>query len=190
MGFIFYKKSPRNIDANSEKELLKLLPNLPFKTLMNDVKKVGVFVNAEIDFVLEKVEKFELDYVQLHGRETIFYCEQLKKQGIKIIKAFSVDERFKFTNTDFYQFDCDYFLFDTKGKNAGGNGTQFNWELLKKYNGSTPFFLSGGIGEADAPTIKALDLSQLYAIDVNSKFEIEPALKEVNSLKRFLEPLR
>ena len=187
MGFIFYESSARHIDEQAELTLRSILPDLPFLSLQNNTKKVGVFVDAPKEYVLDKVEKFELDYVQLHGRESVFYCSALKKEGVKIIKAFSVDERFRFTNTDFYQFDCDYFLFDTKGAKRGGNGTQFNWDLLNQYDGKLPFFLSGGIGAADIEAVQDFKHPQLHAIDVNSKFEIEPALKDVDLLKQFVQ---
>jgi len=184
IGFIFYEKSARYVSDFPK--------DLDFKNnpLDRDIYKVGVFVDAPKEEVLDKVKEYGLDYVQLHGRESVFYCEFLKKQGVKIIKAFSIDERFVFTNTDFYAFSCDYFLFDTKGKNPGGNGTQFNWELLKKYDGDTPFFLSGGIDESSATKIRQLDLPKLFGVDINSKFEIKPALKDMDKLRHFVADLK
>ncbi len=190
MGFIFYEKSSRHIDEATTKQLEAAFSFLEFKNLYRHIEKVGVFVNAEEDYILEKVERLQLDYVQLHGRESVFFCEKLAKRDIKIIKAFSVDERFRFTNTDFYQFFCEYFLFDTKGKLPGGNGESFNWKLLENYTGNTPFFLSGGIKKEDASIIKQLDFECLHAIDINSKFETAPALKDIPSIKQFLSDLK
>lgn len=184
VGFIFYEKSSRNVTDFPEEVVFN---NNPLSRVIN---KVGVFVDADLQFVKDKVKIHQLDYVQLHGRESVFYCEALKKEGIKIIKAFSVDERFRFTNTDFYSFSCDYFLFDTKGKNPGGNGTMFNWDLLKNYDGETPFFLSGGIDVNSFEKIRALKLDKLFAVDINSKFEIEPALKDVDMLRTFIAGLK
>ncbi len=184
IGFIFYEKSSRFVE---------LSPNAFSgfdKIVSQGIKKVGVFVDASIEYVLEKVAAYDLDYVQLHGKENIFYCNRLKEAGVKIIKAFSVDELFVFTITAAYQFYCDFFLFDTKGKLPGGNGVTFNWDILKKYNGTTPFFLSGGIGPNDLEAIKKLSFPQLHAIDVNSKFEIEPGLKNMDLLHPFVHDIK
>ncbi len=178
MGFIFYEKSPRYVGYQNG------------VALKAGISKVGVFVNASLDFVLSKVESFGLDFVQLHGNENIFYCHALKQNGIKVIKAFSVDEHFSFTNTEAYQYFCDYFLFDTKGKNPGGNGYAFDWDLLKKYKGTTPFLLSGGIDVAAAVSIKAIQHDRLKGVDINSKFEIEPGFKDIEKIKNFIHDLR
>ncbi len=178
IGFIFYKKSPRFINES--------LNISDFRYL----KKVGVFVDADIDYVQKMAFAKKLDYVQLHGTENIFYCQQLKKEGLKIIKAFSVDENFSFTITQAYKYFVDYFLFDTKGKNPGGNGFTFDWQLLKNYKEDIPFFLSGGISEDNVKEIKSLKLKNLYGLDLNSKFEIEPGLKDINKIKNFIHELR
>ncbi len=177
MGFIFYEKSPRNVTRKSGIKIRK------------GVAKVGVFVNASIDFVMEKAKAHQLDYVQLHGQENLFYCQQLRQAGLHLIKAFSVDENFSFANTKGYEFYCNYFLFDTKGKNPGGNGFAFDWKLLKAYKGKTPFFLSGGIGEKDADAIKELNFKNLKGLDLNSKFEIKPALKDIQKIKNFIDAI-
>lgn len=184
LGFIFYEKSARFVT-------LQATAFTGFdKVGSQGIHKVGVFVNAPIEAVERRVQEFDLDYVQLHGSENVFYCNELRQKGIRIIKAFSVDESFVFTLTDAYQYDCDFFLFDTKGKNPGGNGVQFDWSILEKYQGQTPFFLSGGIGPKDAEAIKALSFPRLHAIDVNSGFEIEPGLKNVEKLAPFVCDLR
>lgn len=184
VGFIFYNKSRRFV---AEFTQIKF----PEK-----IKKVGVFVNENINKVLEKAKKHQLDFVQLHGDETPEYCHQLKlsysKRGqneIQIIKAFSVDEVFDFSQTNLYKTNCNYFLFDTKGENYGGNGIKFNWEILQNYEGETPYFLSGGIGLEDKDELMSFlqrkEAENCYAIDVNSKFEYSPGIKNIEKLKEF-----
>ncbi|MBL7816155.1 MAG: phosphoribosylanthranilate isomerase [Saprospiraceae bacterium] len=190
MGFIFYEKSPRFVvDAI---ESLRSCPD--------DLTRVGVFVNADIDFVLDKIIAFELNAVQLHGSETPLYVHDLavmmwKKHKIQphveveIIKAFSVDEHFDFNKTKDYEGLVNYFLFDTKTPQYGGAGVKFDWTILEKYTGETPFLLAGGITEHDVDAVLLLQnkLPQLYGLDLNSKFEIEPALKDVEKLRGFIE---
>lgn len=188
LGFIFYEKSPRNFENE--------IPEIS-----SGIKKTGVFVNASSQFVLEKVSRYKLQAIQLHGEETIQFCTNLRKElkklketsEVEIIKVFSVSEEFDFDIVFPYEEEVDYFLFDTKGKNRGGNGVAFNWGILKEYPSKRPFFLSGGIGIEEIESIKSLldefqkkgkqDL--LYAIDVNSKFEIEPGLKDLQELEIF-----
>lgn len=165
LGFIFYDKSSRYFDGE--------IPELP-----KSIKKVGVFVNAPLEDILSKIEKHELDVIQLHGNETPEFCEKLQQVPIEIIKVFSVNDAFSFDVIKPFETVCNYFLFDTKGKLPGGNGTTFNWKILEKYNSTKPFFLSGGIGIEEIEKIKRLNLS-IHAIDVNSKFETEPGLKNV-----------
>ena len=173
IGFIFHEASPRNITKTPEL-------NIP-----STIKKVGVFVNKEADFINKKVNEFGLDYIQLHGKESPLLCEKLKKEGLKIIKAFNIHEDFDFKQLEGYESCCDYFLFDAFGKNAGGNGIIFNWELLKNYKGEIPFLLSGGIDETMVQTIKHFEHPQFAGIDINSGFEIKPALKDVERIKKF-----
>jgi len=174
IGLIFYKKSKRFV---SEK-----LPELDFK----GKEKVGVFVNESIEFIKEKSEQFDFKTIQLHGKESPEFCEALKNENFKIIKAFSVDDEFDFSQIKKYEPVCDYFLFDTKGKLPGGNGYTFDWKILKNYQGEVPFFLSGGINISHNNILKDLNFKQLYAIDLNSGFEIEPALKDIPLLKKFI----
>ena len=169
MGFIFWKKSARYFDGN--------LPELP-----QSIKKVGVFVNASIEEILEKIEKHDLQAVQLHGDESVEFCENLKKKLpnlIDVIKVFPILNTFDFAILNSYENVCDFFLFDTKGKLPGGNGTTFDWDVLKKYPSTKPFFLSGGIGLEEMDAVNEILKTNIpvYAIDVNSKFEIEPGLK-------------
>ena len=186
IGLIFYEKSPRfleekDIDLNYLKG-----PIQRFENTNEYIRKVGVFVDAESSYILSKVEEYNLDYVQLHGNENIFYCEKLKKAGLKIIKAFSVDKHFSFTNTEAYQYYCDYFLFDTKGENPGGNGLAFDWSILDNYKGDTPFFLSGGINPKMDEQIKSFHHPKLFGVDLNSGFEIEPGFKDIDLVATFV----
>lgn len=165
MGFIFWEKSSRFFDG--------IIPELP-----KPIKKVGVFVNASSQEIQNKIERYQLDLVQLHGQESVAFCKSLEALPIEIIKVFSVDDTFDFAILEDYESVCDYFLFDTKGKLPGGNGISFNWDLLKKYKSKKPLFLSGGIGLEEIQKIIEANLP-IYAIDVNSKFEIEPGLKDL-----------
>jgi phosphoribosylanthranilate isomerase len=177
MGFIFYEKSARYFDGR--------IPEL-----IKTIKKTGVFVNQSLDEILEKIKKHDLQAVQLHGEESVAFCQELKNSinsKIEIIKVFSADENFDFEIIKPFETVCDYFLFDTKGKLPGGNGITFDWTILKKYNSKKPFFLSGGIGIKELKAIEEISKTNLpiYAVDINSKFEIEPGLKNKNLLTNF-----
>lgn len=174
MGFIFYDKSKRNAVA-LDAELLKRFPET--------TQKVGVFVNAPLEEVKGKVDEFQLDLVQLHGDESVEYVGELFAIGIKVIKVFSVGESFDFDVLKPYKGLVEFFLFDTKGKERGGNGVVFNWEILKEYDQSIPFFLSGGIDNENVAAVAVLGEMNIHAIDVNSKYEIEPGLKDIELLK-------
>lgn len=181
MGMIFYEKSPRYV--NTKTTDCKLL-------VANSVKRIGVFVKEELGQVSEIAKKYNLDYVQLHGGEELAYCKQLKVKGIKIIKVFAVDEAFDFDKTIPFETVADYFLFDTKGEAHGGNGIAFDWGVLKKYKGAIPFFLGGGIGPTSIDAIKELNHPMLFSLDLNSKFEIEPGLKNIVKLKDFIQKIK
>ncbi|MHC2990800.1 N-(5'-phosphoribosyl)anthranilate isomerase, partial [Pontibacter sp. HJ8] len=176
MGFIFYEGSKRFAEGYITPELLANLPA--------GIKKIGVFVNEATDVILATAHKYKLDLVQLHGRESPKQCQELKNAGLEVIKAFSVDDRFVFENTLLYERSCDYFLFDTRGNNYGGNGTVFDWEILKGYLSDKPYFLSGGL---NLENLKSKEFEKIrpkpYAIDVNSGFELEPGLKDVGQVK-------
>jgi phosphoribosylanthranilate isomerase len=178
LGFIFWKPSKRYFEGS--------MPAIPHR-----IKKVGVFVDATIQEITEKVKSFNLLLVQLHGKETPAFCEELKKVSpqVKIIKVFSIKDDFDFGQLKHFEDVCDYYLFDTKGKLPGGNGYTFNWEVLKKYPSTKPYFLSGGIGVEEIESIKAFmklpESKYCEVIDVNSKFEIEPGLKDTEKLKEF-----
>lgn len=171
IGFIFWEKSSRYFDG--------VIPMLP-----KNSKKVGVFVDESYETIVSKIEKHDLDCVQLHGNESVEFCKKLKQIPVAIIKVFAIKDRFDFTILKEFEGVCDYFLFDTKGRLPGGNGTTFDWNLLKKYPSNLPFFLSGGIGIEEIKLLKELNLP-VYAVDVNSKFETEPGLKNIELLKSF-----
>jgi phosphoribosylanthranilate isomerase len=175
MGFIFWAKSARYFDG--------LIPELP-----KSIKKVGVFVNESSAIIEAKIAQYNLQAVQLHGQESVEFCLELKTKlnaTIEIIKVFSADENFDFGILKPFEKACDYFLFDTKGKLPGGNGTTFDWKVLSNYPSTKPFFLSGGIGIEEIAAVKEISKTNLplFAIDVNSKFEIEPGLKNIERLK-------
>jgi phosphoribosylanthranilate isomerase len=194
LGFIFHEQSPRYFEG--------AIPDLP-----QSIYKVGVFVDESIEFVNRKTKEYNLDCIQLHGHESPEYCkslchsefiseshnEMLKRvqhdNKIEVIKVFSIKDTFDFSVLAPYEEVCDYFLFDTKGKLPGGNGYTFDWNVLMDYPSTKPFFLSGGIGLDQIEDLKRFQKSEAskycYAIDVNSKFEIEAGLKNIEELKEF-----
>ena len=188
MGFIFYEKTPRYFETK--------MPEIP-----SAIKKTGVFVDEEINIILERIKEHDLNAIQLHGEESAAFCYELKtllmETQVEIIKVFSVKDDFDFSLLEAYEPVVDYFLFDTKGKNKGGNGITFNWKVLKNYPSEKPFFLSGGIGPEEVEAIQELKTyfekngqkDLLYAIDVNSKFEEEAGLKNIEKLKEFRKRL-
>lgn len=181
MGFIFYNKSPRSIlnrDLRIEDKGLGY------------IKKVGVFVNATIEEMLETAAYHQLDYLQLHGNESPEDCYTLQKRGYALIKAFSVETEQDFTQTSAYEGRVDYFLFDTKCNSYGGSGKQFNWSVLAAYKGETPFLLSGGINPDSVGPIKNFTHPRFIGIDLNSGFETEPGLKDVEKIKSFIQEVR
>lgn len=176
LGFIFYPKSPRLISEVTA-ELIKYIPST--------IKTTGVFVNEALEVVKAYIFRCNLKAVQLHGNESVSYCEEIKSTGVEVIKAFGVDENFDFSLLQAYLNVVDYFLFDTQTPAHGGSGKVFDWKLLEKYSFDTPYFLSGGIDLSHATTLKEINDQRLYAIDVNSKFELEPGLKNLEKLKEF-----
>ena len=173
IGFIFYGKSPRYVSEPDE-DLFSMIPI--------SIKKVGVFVNEDIDAVLRLYEKFGLDYVQLHGDEDLEYSKKLKEQGVGIIKVFRLLDSLPYSISSHSSY-ADYFLFDTATADYGGSGRHFDWSILKTYNLDTPFLLSGGIESEDVEEIRKMRLEGLVGIDVNSRFELSPGLKDINKLK-------
>lgn len=182
LGFIFYPESKRFVGTDFSYANLKMIPET--------IKKVGVFVNEIPGVVLKNCRCLDLDVVQLHGNEIPAYCRQIKQSGITVFKAFSISENFNFEILKAYSGVCDYFLFDTKGNLPGGTGLKFNWQLLQKYEGDTPFFLSGGIGPDDLEAIQKFSHPRLFGLDINSGFEISPALKNVEKVRKFISEIR
>ena len=181
LGFIFYQKSPRFISEVSA-ELLKYVPPT--------IKTVGVFVNEDLNVVKQHIIKYNLKAVQLHGNEVATYCQELKSTGVEVIKAFGIDENFDFAILKPYFNAVDYFLFDTQTPVHGGSGKLFDWKLLANYKFDKPYFLSGGIDLQHITDINKIKDPWLYAIDVNSKFELEPGLKDVERLKELIKEMK
>lgn len=190
LGLIFFEGSPRNVSGEIE-------------DLGGEIQKTGVFVNASEENIFEKVNKYGLTAVQLHGEESPQFCTTLKKKfsevgkKVEIIKVFGIKDDFDFKKLEAYEGIADFYLFDTKGKNRGGNGIMFDWEILLDYPSSTPFFLSGGIGPGETEAIKQFynsfqkrqNKDLFYGIDVNSKFETAPGVKDQDALRSFKEEL-
>lgn len=183
LGFIFWEPSKRYFKG--------AMPSIP-----HSVRKVGVFVDATIPDIAEKTKTHDLLYAQLHGTETPAFCHEVQKTipQLKIIKVFSINDDFDFGRLRHFEDVCDYYLFDTKGKLPGGNGYSFNWEVLKNYPSTKPYFLSGGIGPDHLKALKEFmqrpEARYCHAIDVNSGFEIAPGLKNNEELKTFKERLQ
>ena len=170
MGFIFYSESKRFVGEDFEMPVIQA-----------GIKKVGVFVDASAAYIIEKINRYKLDMIQLHGNEKPEFCEVLNHL-IPVVKAFGVNETFDLKAVEPYKNCCDYFLFDTKTTEYGGSGKRFDWTILEKYTNDVPFFLSGGIGPEEIEEIKNGKLN-IYAIDVNSKFETEPGVKNIAKLR-------
>ncbi|WP_029905237.1 phosphoribosylanthranilate isomerase [Prevotella sp. 10(H)] len=179
MGMIFYEKSPRFANELTFDDV-NILP--PY------IEKVGVFVNAGKDYIMEKVNKYNLDLVQLHGSESVELCKELN-ETIPVIKAFNVADASDFEQTKSYEEVCSYFLFDTKTPQHGGSGQKFDWQILDSYTGNRYFFLSGGISSEDIDDIKKIQHPKFYGIDLNSRFETEPGLKDIKRLQQFIKTL-
>ncbi len=180
MGFIFYPRSTRYAEPLEITTLNAMPPT---------IKKIGVFVNENLENILTICYKYKLDGVQLHGTELVEMCIELKKVGYIVIKAFPVAEAYNFKVTKAYEGVCNYYLFDTKTDAYGGSGVKFNWGLLDEYVGETSFLLSGGIAADDAESILKIEHPKFAGIDLNSKFEIKPGVKNVELLRKFLSPL-
>lgn len=180
MGFIFYEKSSRYYNS--------VIPELP-----ENINKIGVFVNSTFDYIRGKVEKHKLQGVQLHGQETPELCERLKALELTVIKVFSIKNQFDFKVLEPFEDVCDYYLFDTKGKEPGGNGYTFNWNVLKKYPSIKPYILSGGIGPNEMDSfllfLKRPESELCCTVDLNSKFETASGLKDKVKLEAFKQVL-
>ena len=185
-GLIFYKDSSRYM---GEKITGKQIKDADF-----DIKKVGVFVDPGYSELLDAIDEYGLDIVQLHGNETPELCEELSAE-VEVIKAFRIPGDKAIDIDEMvadYDAVCDYYLFDTAGlkESFGGTGKQFDWDVLKKAKIEKPFFLSGGIGPDDAAKVKSFSHPDFFAIDVNSKFELSPGLKDMAAILKFLQALK
>ncbi len=184
-GLIFYPKSPRFVKKFH-------LSAIDLRNQKMKINKVGVFVNPTKEEVLRTIDLWRLDMIQLHGDETPYFCQQLSEY-VTVIKALRVGENALMQwDLDQYKDACDLFLFDTMHDDYGGSGKKFNWELLEKTNTHNPYFLSGGIGPDDTDAIKKFQSAakDLFAVDVNSKFEIRPGEKDMDKVKDFVEKLK
>ena len=182
MGFIFYSKSKRFVGENFSIKSIEKLPK--------NIKKVGVFVNESSKIILDNVNKYELDSVQLHGNESVETCAIIKEKGIEVIKVFSVDNYFNFEEVIPFEAVSDYFLFDTKTEKYGGSGKVFNWEILEKYKLEKPFFLSGGLGLENLNAITKITHPALIGLDFNSKLEDKNYKKISEEVSELIHKIR
>ena len=199
IGMVFYPKSPRYVEMQSSHA--GIIPDYVKEDIniksAKSPARVGVFVDDMVQNIVTRVVNYHLDYVQLHGNEPREMCENLRltldpdiRPGIKIIKAISVSDASDIQKYKEYVGAVDLFLFDTKCKTVGGSGQQFDWQVLEQYDGEVPFLLSGGIGPDDASRLHAFHHPKCIGIDLNSRFEIEPGVKDVEKLKGFLNEIQ
>lgn len=197
MGFIFWPKSPRIVSQlPSNAGIIPDNPNADIVTSKR-CKYVGVFVDEMPQTVVTRVYNYKLDYVQLHGKESVTYIDNLRRTlvpdiapDVKIIKALSIREADDVKRWREYEGHVDMLLFDTKCKCVGGSGEQFDWSVLEQYDGNIPFLLSGGIGPDDAERIKQFQHPMCKGIDLNSRFELEPGRKDADRLRQFIQELQ
>jgi phosphoribosylanthranilate isomerase len=180
MGLIFYAKSPRYV-AGLSTDYLQSLPSAVLKT--------GVFVNEDVKIIGGLIEQYQLNAVQLHGNESADTCQQLRIKAT-VIKAFGVDAKFDFSQLNAYTESVDYFLFDTKTDAHGGSGKTFDWEVLSNYKLDVPFFLSGGLSLENLENIKHIKHPAFYGVDLNSRFETEPGIKDIDKLREAFNLLK
>ncbi|MFN8207014.1 MAG: phosphoribosylanthranilate isomerase [Bacteroidales bacterium] len=182
IGFIFYPGSPRYA-GDSINEIRSVICSSP-------AKKVGVFVNEPIEQVKRITEILALDRIQLHGDESPSYCQALHNDGLKIIRAFRMHAEFDFRQTEAYAPSCRMFLFDTASASFGGSGEKFDWNILQHYAGEVPFLLGGGISPEDAEKIKSFVHPAFAGIDLNSRFEKSPGVKDIALLENFIRQIK
>ncbi|MFH0843311.1 MAG: phosphoribosylanthranilate isomerase [Bacteroidota bacterium] len=182
MGFIFWQGSERSVGNNPAAILFRQIPPGLIKT--------GVFVNEKIPVVNKTINSFSLNAVQFHGSESPDYCRQFREAGYLTIKAFGIEERFDFNMLLPYLDSCDYFLFDTKTPGFGGSGKKFDKNILDDYKFDKLFFISGGIEYDDIDEIKNFGNKRLFGIDINSRFETSPGIKNAGLLKSFIDEIR
>lgn len=182
IGFIFYERSPRCVHPDKYESIA---------SLRTTKHKTGVFVNAPVQNIKEIATRCGLDCIQLHGEESPAICLQIKEMGYRVVKVFSIRSEEDFSKCASYMDVCDLFLFDTKCRQYGGSGLKFNWELLDYYTLNKPFILSGGIGPDDAESLHGLiKKNGFYGIDLNSQFENQPGIKDLDLLNSFIKTLK
>lgn len=182
MGFIFYKPSPRYAGDMLKPETLENIPERIVKT--------GVFVNETAENIIRIAQEFHLQAIQLHGNESTDLCNDLKEQGYIVFKALKGDKEDLVTNSILYKDVCDYYLIDTPTVQHGGSGQKFDWSILNEFEFNKPFFLSGGIGPHDTDIINSLHFKDLYAVDINSKFETSPGKKDTTIISEFIKKIK
>lgn len=189
VGFIFYLHSKRFVGDLHADATTSVSPTS---------KKTGVFVNETMDAIADAVIQHDLDAVQLHGDESAEFCRTFRKfihnmqteKYVEIIKAFGISEEFDFSTLESYEDFVDYYLFDTKTAEHGGSGIPFDWSILENYKGRKPYFLSGGLNEENVEGIREINDVRLYGVDLNSKFETEPGVKDINKLRNVFDKIR
>lgn len=179
MGFIFYQESARYVGENAA-----IPPVLP------GIKRVGVFVNESIPYVLEVAAKYRLDVVQLHGEEDFEYCKIIRSNKLEVIKAISVADHLPVNKLMSYTDCVDYFLFDTITPYYGGSGKVFDWTILKSYHAAIPFFISGGLDLEHVAALQSIDHLQFAGVDANSRLETAPGIKDIERTKQFIKTIR
>jgi len=182
MGFIFYRGSARYIGDEPDLSL--------FGNIGRDIKKVGIFADEDRNRITDMAYLAGLDLVQLHGSETPLYCSALRSSGLTVIKSFGITGRFGFSILKDYESACDYFLFDSGTGQSGGSGQKFGWDILERLDTGKPFFIGGGVGPGDTAKIKALENTGLYAVDINSRFETSPGIKDESLVREFINELK
>ena len=205
IGFIFYPESPRYVQMISSRagiipdysSFKEDRPVADKQEKRNEIKRVGVFVDDMPQSIVARVYNYHLDIVQLHGSESRAMIENLSRTlvpdiqpNIKIMKTISVESEDDFKKTEDYEGAVDFFLFDTKCAEKGGSGKRFDWKLLNNYKGKTPFLLSGGISPDMTEEIKSIKHPLFLGIDINSRFETEPGIKDIEKIADFVKELR
>jgi phosphoribosylanthranilate isomerase len=182
MGFIFYPPSKRFVGVEFLKsDLTDINPQ---------IIKTAVFVNAQIHEIVEFSKMYGMQVVQLHGTESPDFCKTIKNEGFMVLKAFGIDDSFDFNILELYQDVVDFFLFDTKTNLHGGSGETFNWNKINQYKLQKPFFLSGGLSLENLASVKNIKNEFFYGVDLNSKFELEPGLKDIEQLREAFNLIR
>jgi phosphoribosylanthranilate isomerase len=182
IGFNFYPGSKRYVGDNPHNSLFSNIPAT--------IRKTGIFVNENPGKIIETTQKYNLNLIQLHGNESAAYCRELAEKGLKIIKAFGIGDNFNFSQLTEFEAVCEYFLFDTKIGKQGGSGLKFKWEKIHEYYIEKHFFLAGGIKPADALSIKQIKHKYLFAVDINSCFELFPGIKDPVKVKKFIDEIK